>query len=382
MPLSTDSLLQALASQLRMLVSNCLEYDLGDKDAGLEIAHRLRVILHQTRSSHSIVHQLGLDASDFISTAKRDSFKMVAIEESGEEEVLTPEFPLTNPVWFSGEQALIYYPRLEAETGNSLPFAVWWEGEVICEHDNRISFTRKRLITDFANKLGGSHLDPELPALLSSIANIDDDVIGWRLTTVDKTTGAEAEVSHTESPYVGSLRQIAHELFISLLQLVPNAFSFQEEYFEKLRFYKQFGHNQHRWRSVLTHEFKVEVLGQIIRVEVPQNDKAIAIGCVHNSDRNTENYLNYDFAIVVECDGTFYGMERGQKVTEYLAYSSNDTFSYLLQSDGNRLSIAYFHLNKCFYTSHYAPTLPLHLMCAMKHPGTQIGRVSTRLLPS
>lgn len=55
----TDRLMSLLAEQLDFLSVSCKRCDAGHLHEAKQIAHRLRVLLHDTGSSVSLLHQLG-----------------------------------------------------------------------------------------------------------------------------------------------------------------------------------------------------------------------------------------------------------------------------------------------------------------------------------
>jgi hypothetical protein len=53
--------------------------------------------------------------------------------------------------------------RPDDEPGRWVPFDRWWDAVVLNDHAGG-GFTRKRLVLDLAQKEGGAHVDPTLPA--------------------------------------------------------------------------------------------------------------------------------------------------------------------------------------------------------------------------
>ena len=148
-------------SQFELVTQLGVMYDTVSPVAALPLATSLRVILHNTGSSHAILHQLGLDRQlGFRDTSHhRDSRNLIPAHDG------LVVMKMTSGVGGT------YVPRVEAhaEMANpDLPFTTWWESMVLQDAQGH-SWTRKKLVLDLANKEGGAHLDPTQPASIRAL---------------------------------------------------------------------------------------------------------------------------------------------------------------------------------------------------------------------
>jgi hypothetical protein len=204
-PVALAELQERLREQIDYLQSSARDFDAGKVAEAKRLAVSIRVLVHDTERSRSLLKQLGLkDKLQFHDIVLPDSPNNVA-----------PHHGLVG-LQYDGKGNASYYAHLDSAPPHGhqrKPFTHWWKGYVIrigrtplVQEEHR--FTREDLVLAFANREGGAHVDGELDedyALLSRFNSL-----GWRLNV----SGQEREWSNNPVPHC--VRQIAHELLKTL----------------------------------------------------------------------------------------------------------------------------------------------------------------------
>ncbi len=136
-----------LGQQLTFVENSCSAYDRGQTHEAIRIATSLRILLHDTRSSTSLLTHLGSKDVLLLSTcAVRTEIPYGTVFDglSG----------------FSG--AGIRAKLGHTSTKIQMPAADWWEQLVIGLGQGR-NLSRRIITLTAANKDGGAHVDEELP---------------------------------------------------------------------------------------------------------------------------------------------------------------------------------------------------------------------------
>lgn len=148
-------LLMNLSEQLQFLRASGNAFDAGYAAEAKRIAVSIRVLVHDTRNSRSLLSQLGVkDQTHFWDYAPDDppgnllpysGLLLMRLSVGGEA---------------SGHAAL---PRLDngATPPKLIKFESWWHAVVIRTIAGQ-RYTRRDLILGAANKDGGAHVDPTL----------------------------------------------------------------------------------------------------------------------------------------------------------------------------------------------------------------------------
>jgi hypothetical protein len=189
-----------LREQLELLHQLGIMYDTVSPVAALPLATCLRVILHNTGSSHAILHQLGLDLKLY--------FRDTSLHPSPGN--MLPAHNGLVVMRVTAGVGARYVPRLEAEGefGNPhLQFAQWWEAMVLRDNESR-TWTRRGIVLDLANKEGGAHLDPYQPESIRALEQ--ENSMGWTFVSSDGNRPFE------NGPMAPSVRQIAREVDLTL----------------------------------------------------------------------------------------------------------------------------------------------------------------------
>lgn len=185
-----------LTEQLTFLWTSCASYDAGNKREAVRIATCIRVMLHDTRSSVSLLTHLGA--------------KNIRLSSSVEGE------PPPNAVFMirmvrqtTGEGgATVYGPQLD--TKYLLPMSVsdWWSQIVYVL--GKVQSTRKSLVLGAADKDGGAHVDAALSTDYETLATTGQR--GWWHYSPNDDPNSTEPVTDVHLVY---LRQMGFEIMNS-----------------------------------------------------------------------------------------------------------------------------------------------------------------------
>lgn len=208
-----DSELKAhLKEQISFLSLSCEHFDQGKKHEAKRIATNLRILLHDTKMSKSLIKQLGLESIHFLNTAEPYNPKNLISQ------VGLLSFKFNNS---AGRRAW----ACPLGTPNKLPdkaylnFSEWWNMPVISAKgkNKKIIFSRKDLVLHLTDTDGGCHVDDTL----------DENYVALsRWNAVGITTIQEEIEKPIDNPILPSIRQIAHEVLSTFQKKFP-------EFFEK-----------------------------------------------------------------------------------------------------------------------------------------------------
>ena len=161
-----------LARQLAFIETSCRSYDAGFCDEAVRIAVAIRVLIHESKNSHSLLHQLCL----------RDSVQLLST------------FPDTTPsegviaVSFGGLlSGSGVEPALDRARHRSfLTVEQWWQQVVHIFNDE---YSRRDVVLSAANQDGGAHVDPrpseKTKGLRSGVGTLTTTTIDGETTTRD-----------------------------------------------------------------------------------------------------------------------------------------------------------------------------------------------------
>lgn len=146
-----DALEAQLQDQLAFLERSCAAFDEGYTDEFKRLAVTLRVLLHDTPKSHSLLQQLEMKSGDFF-----------AYSTPIDGQNLLPDWPLA--IARIGPQGIALLPTLDSSgiPPRLLKFSDWWSEAVYRDPNAGITLDRKSIVLAVANKDGGAHVDPEI----------------------------------------------------------------------------------------------------------------------------------------------------------------------------------------------------------------------------
>jgi len=205
-----NDFIESLIEQVEFLVDACDKYDHGKFNYSKQLAMHIRVLVHQTSDSTSLLTLLQKQKTmKFGSTA---SFPKNAIF------FLSLVFPTDikiNNTDDSPHIEHVYLPSLNTNKevySKWVDFNTWWYQKIIIS--DQLTFTRAEMIKYMANKDGGAHVDK----------NVVEKY--YKISKATSSMFYSSDKSLLEDPYqqgepfkylhFGVVRQIAHELILSL----------------------------------------------------------------------------------------------------------------------------------------------------------------------
>lgn len=202
---SEKELLGKLREQITLLRSSADAYDRGVEVEALDLAVRLRVLLHNTSCSRSLLGQLGRNQIDFYDSATMHRF-----------ENAVGLWGLTL-IRMSTQEGVRHVAPLDSDWGSwrdrKVAFGEWWHTQIVVA-DERGRYTRRDLILNVANADGGAHVDPRLREDYAHLSR--HSTLGLRVLR----NGVECDFENR--PVLASIRQIAHEVLKTLRDEFPD----------------------------------------------------------------------------------------------------------------------------------------------------------------
>jgi hypothetical protein len=193
-PITSQELHEHLGEQTQFLKASCDAFDQGADAEAKRIATVIRVLVHDTGSSHSLLGQLGMKDGYFFDSAPPVDDSNLASESPllmfgmGKDKYLAPLD--SGPSW--------------AHRGR--PFDGWWNDPIFKDDKGR-QLSRRELILTAANQDGGAHIDPSLDEAYADLAK--NNSLGW---TFEDGKGGRPMSGATKA----AIRQIGHEMLRTL----------------------------------------------------------------------------------------------------------------------------------------------------------------------
>jgi hypothetical protein len=185
----TDFKIQ-LRRQLGFLRRSAESYDRGYHDEAVRLATTIRVLLHDTKASTSLLSLLGVKSSiNLLTTVSTD--------------------PLHAGTCMFDGLTMMSLRGIEpsfSKSGQFVSVADWWE-QVVLVTGPKVWITRRLLVLGAANKDGGAHVDPHLN---HEYQQLMDGM--W--TFVRRQGPFETSIQLTDHHFV-AIRQLVHELLHS-----------------------------------------------------------------------------------------------------------------------------------------------------------------------
>lgn len=194
-PRTPDELNSLLEEQIDFLELSCASFDKGFTGEIKRLAVSVRVLVHDTNSSTSLLTLANRKTIGFLDTAYPYDNENLLSHSSLVQIHMTPQ----------GAKPKAYLDG--ALQPGLLPFEAWWNGIVLVD-SNKNEFSRKDITLYLANKEGGAHVDHEIDERYHNLRNRNS--LGW--VTVLRDGQQIAGEDHVP----GTMRQIAHELIKSL----------------------------------------------------------------------------------------------------------------------------------------------------------------------
>ena len=188
---------------------SAVSYDNGFEDEAKRLAVVIRVLMHDTPKSTSLLTLLN-----------RKDIKFYDSATPYDPNNLLPYNGLAM-IGISSEKGAMYVAPLDGgaptrSRTRKIPFNMWWENVFVIKDKNGKTFTRKGLVLNTANTDGGAHVDAGLDAVYASLSRFNS--LDWKFFRHD------IEDDFRNSPVLPSIRQIAHEVLKTLRDEFPNLF--------------------------------------------------------------------------------------------------------------------------------------------------------------
>lgn len=197
--LDQSELTNHLDEQIQFLINSSESYDAGNQIEAKRLAVTLRVLLHDTKSSKSLLGQLGLkDKTEFFDSK---------LKNLNEESAGISSYSGLISTTLIDDKTPPYVPNLDGTYFNKVSFDTWWNDPVFTDLKGT-SFSRKDIVLTLANQDGGAHVDPALDEKFLELS---------RNNSLGHSTNSGGKWEPLKTPELAAVRQIAHEALKSLI---------------------------------------------------------------------------------------------------------------------------------------------------------------------
>lgn len=192
-----------LSEQLRFLASSATAFDGGELPESKRIALVIRVLVHDTSASHSLLDQLGI--KDSLRWA--DSAPVIDRDPN-----IVARSPGLTTMGIGHDDRITFLARTadQIEQSNStryVSFDDWWRRPVLLDA-NGAEFSRKDLVLALTNKDGGAHID--------RLNETTHALIHSNSAGFERFGAGAPEAEPIPTPIYASVRTIAEELLLTL----------------------------------------------------------------------------------------------------------------------------------------------------------------------
>lgn len=192
------SLQEHLRTQIGYLRRSCEAFDANQIDEAIRIATVIRVLIHDTKNSTSLLKHLGATTINLLSTAESPSPQAIFYMGLGCQVATTT----TNTI--SGG----YAPIFDGPIQRLVPVSKWWD-QIVYVLNSTTRLKRSDIVLVAADKDGGAHVDSKLEPKYETLAKK-----GAAGALVYQRNGIVTHTSFTNAHLV-ALRQMAYELLHS-----------------------------------------------------------------------------------------------------------------------------------------------------------------------
>lgn len=204
-----DELLAHLKEQIIFMKKSAISYDNGFEGEGKRLAVIIRVLVHDTSQSTSLLTLLGRKRQMlFYDSASKYNPRNLATSNC------------LTVMKLSTDEAKYVAPLDDLsparDKNKRRSFDNWWKRLIIYKDNKNNTFTRSGLVLAVANKEGGAHIDPKLDQAYANLSRFNS--LGWK----QFVHGEEKDFNNT--PILSSIRQIAHEVLKTLKDEFPDLF--------------------------------------------------------------------------------------------------------------------------------------------------------------
>jgi hypothetical protein len=204
-----DELLTHLIEQITFMKQSAISYDNDFEGEGKRLAVIIRVLVHDTSQSTSLLTLLGRKRQMlFYDSASKYNPRNLATSNC------------LTVMKLSTDEAKYVAPLDDLpptrDKNKRRSFENWWKRLIIYKDNKNNTFTRSDLVLAVANKEGGAHIDPKLDQAYANLSRFNS--LGWK----QFVHGEEKDFNNT--PVLPSIRQITHEVLKTLKDEFPDLF--------------------------------------------------------------------------------------------------------------------------------------------------------------
>lgn len=192
---SREELAELLEEQISFLRTSCAAFDAGFEGEIKRLAVSVRVLVHDTSKSTSLMTLTNRKGINFFDSADPYDDNNLISHSS----LVQVHIGLTGAM-----------PKAHLDDGiatTEIDFETWWNGIVLVDAQKN-EFSRRDIVLTLANKEGGAHVDHRIDEAYNNLRNHNSQ--GWKIAD-----GAGREVPAEEN-VPATMRQIAHEILRSL----------------------------------------------------------------------------------------------------------------------------------------------------------------------
>lgn len=198
-----------LLEQLEFLIDSCNNYDKGKFNYSKQLATNIRVLVHQTPYSASLLNLLQRQRNmQFCSTA---SFPKNAVY------FVSTVFPtqiITNKNGYKKVEP-VFLPILNSNKSihkKWVDFDSWWNQNILIS--DQLTFSRREMILYMSNKDGGTHVDPGVIEKYYKVSKATESL--FYLTNNSIIDDPYQKGEPFKYLHFAVVRQIAHEIILSI----------------------------------------------------------------------------------------------------------------------------------------------------------------------
>jgi len=201
-----DELLDHLKDKIAFMIQSASSYDNGFEGEAKRLAIAIRILVHDTSQSTSLLTQLDKKDILFYSSASNyDPISLITVN------CLTAMRKGPN-----GADYVAMLDNLPPGRWKKMSFDRWWKREIMYRDSARNTFSRKDLVLAVADKEGGAHIDSKLDQDYANLSRFGS--LSWKVVMHG------VETSFKNTPVFPSIRQIAHEVLKTLKDEFPELF--------------------------------------------------------------------------------------------------------------------------------------------------------------
>lgn len=167
-PVTVAALEEQLQDQVAFLERSCAAFDEGYTDEFKRLAVTIRVLVHDTAKSRSLLSQLDIKNQTFFAYSRRITGQN-----------LIPDWPLA--IVRMDANGVHMIPALDngRSSPRELSFDDWWSEAVYRDLNSGVMLSRKAMVLSVANKDGGAHVDPEIDEAYSRLVNNGSGLVAY-----------------------------------------------------------------------------------------------------------------------------------------------------------------------------------------------------------